>query len=311
MKNYLVGNIFWFILVVLFSSCNKENKISTNSDLNFGESEYFNSFLGYHSDTVILEKRIKLQLSDYAIKSNAKIQFALVDEAKQTLHDDIIKVFVNGEKQTNGNIVFSSLNKLDTIIIGLQILPANKQEELSGYLSLISSDFDRINHTESIALGQPVLPWRATYDLKYNPLAKGLVVVLALIVISLVIWFLILRKRYYPRLNKSRMEMRGELTGISYKKYRKVVVYSNVDLNKDKRDDDKLLNKIFKGTVLYLEAPKEFSYRIVFTGIDNRRIKVKTKNCYLKPPASKLNRGEKYEVFHDNREKLYDLKILN
>src|SRR5690606_33131937 len=148
-----------------------------------------------------------------------------------------------------------------------------------------------------------VMKLECRYDVVWNPLLIGILTFLLLILTLLVIWFTLLRNKFYPKIRGIRNIQVISPYFRSYTIARKTnIVFSSINANQNK------LTKIFKGETIFAVNEVWEKPFIVFPGKRKGQLKYKLPNGYTivsvqtKTMPRHLERFGNYEIKTDKNE---------
>jgi hypothetical protein len=234
-------------MFVSFYSCQKESSFQGET-ADFGTVEYYKAFLLYESDTLILRKNLKYNFNDYSIEKKATVTIKLVDTAQNIINNKSIQLFINDNLIDNKNFILNSEeSKEGNLKIGLKLLPDYPEGYASGYLSISNHSLDVINNNDlNSSTEKRLFKWEATHKLIMNPLKKWMMWFGISILGALLIWFMILRNKIYPKFKKGKIQVLSPyFKGITISKNTRLIVFTN------SYRKQKYLNSIFTGKIVY------------------------------------------------------------
>ena len=127
-----------------------------------------------------------------------------------------------------------------------------------------------------------------------NPLKKGLLWVLLIIVSLLIIWFVFLRNLIYAKFNSGKLIINSPYSKVIKIKGAQRLVFTTKEKKQTK------LNKIFVGRILY-EVNPIWESEVIFSPKNKRSIRIKTGMSYsVIPSANQFTRGRTYEIKSKN-----------
>lgn len=244
------------ILVVCMCLCS-----CTNTDQSFGISSYYPQFWWSNADTTYAEKTLVLDFSEDAIADNSYAVLEFTDLDHNKLDNNDVQIMVE-------NIFVENCFKVKAknganpqeIRLKIRFLPNANEGKQFGFLRIKNHNLDRVD--ETMLTGKEsadVFKWEIDFQKKMNPLLKTLLIISLIIISSLLIWFILLKKIFYPVFPRFRKQVRIGMTGIQTVVFTgcREVHFTNTKINQ------KFLIKLFKGKVLYINSP-EFTSNIVF-----------------------------------------------
>jgi len=233
------------LLVFGLTACSEQK--DKKAAIKFGEIvEYYPSF-GTDYKAQILEKEIQLDFNEYAIIENSFVDLEWVDKEGNPIPN--IQYYINGEPFTRGNYHRFRANKYATnkrIKLGVKFLDGATEDHFKGYLRAKQSDLDRIDNTDLASSGQtPILyRWTVQYKRKMHPVVVGILIGLAVILTGLLLWFLLLKRIFYPRFRGGEIEfITPDLGSIRLKGARKIHIGGKTKVKQGG------LSKLFTGKI--------------------------------------------------------------
>ena len=285
-------------MIPFFISCGSEKKTEfKGAEVNFGVAEYYEPFLWVKSDTSILVKKLKFSFNDFAFESKSKVILSFTDENEQIIKDDV-ELYVDGLKISNKSIILkSNTAKQGYLSIGIRFIPGFNEGVSTGFIKIKNTDLDRINNNELSSSGENrLIKWRAENKVIMNPLLKGILWFVILIVSGLIIWFVLLRNMIYPKMGKGSIFIQGQYISkpIKTKGARKIVLTN-------KSEKQTILNRIFAGRIVS-EVNPFWEQKIVLTPFRKRQLRVQLGSDYIISPYTNtfVRGGGDYEMKRNN-----------
>lgn len=266
-KNILVLMV---VCLLTLEACKKEESP-------WGTVHYHPKFLWSRSVTSPVKKVMDFDFSpDAKIQHcNAVLQF--VDNDGKPIDTCVMRIQVNGQTLTDNILKVDS--RMQSLELSIDFTPKAKGGKHQGYLRLQSNnlsrvDSQRLSPDESIDVCQ----WTLNYDKCMNPLAKGLLVTLAVFLGMFMSWRICLCPICFPRFKRTRktfLIVRNGTTiwqkSVDFTGYRSVIMTS-------KSLRQPLANRLFTGKVLYMKTP-ELTEELVFLP-EGKNIKMRGKGYY-------------------------------
>lgn len=243
-------------MTIVFSSC--EDKSTS-----FGTVEYYPPFLWAESETRPVTKIFEFDFSQDAQndpRSFAEFQF--VDNEGRAIGTDILLLSIDGQQLKDNRFKVDS--KVKSKEVTFSFAPQARSGKYQGFLRLVSHNLDRID-AQQLSPGQEVdaFQWTLQYEKSMNPLAKGLMWAVIIIVSCFLLWFIFLRPALCPHFGKFTKSILIEKEGVivgqlnySFKGARRVVFYN-------KKEKQSLLKRLFVGETRTLVNPN-FSPKLTF-----------------------------------------------
>ena len=303
--------------VILLSGCNKRQDKLISVDL--GKAKYYEPFLWVKSDTIILEKSFLFKFNNYARAQNSKVCLTVVNSKGDSYPEvgNSLVLWLNGERLYDSSNQFE-INSQDiandqTVTLGFQFLPGSKEAKHYLYLQ-VDRNISTIDRVGNIPVSRNddlrVMQLECSYEVVWNPLLIGLIAFLLLILALLIIWFVLLRNLWYPKIRGIRnIQVSSPYFG-SYK----IAGKRSVEFFCTLRVQSKL-SKIFKGETVFATNKIWEKPFTIFPGKHNRQLKFKLPIGYAiisgqtKSMPMYLERFGSYEIKTDKKE-IIKIKIL-
>lgn len=293
-KALLLFGIFSIII-----SCSKDYETNLPG-INFGTATYHDSFLIYDSENIPVNRKIKIDFNDWATQNNAYADLQLVDENgnKIGLPGTGVNLFVNDKHIKNAVIQLTTkVNTSETLIIELQFDPSNESRSVSGFVIMTNGNVERINNIETHEAGIEVFKWNAHQNVIMNPLKKALIWFLLILLIAIVIWFFILRNKFFPKMDRGQIILNTPYYRSISTKGARGIVLTNKTLKQS------FLNKLFAGKIIY-EKNDLWQEEVKFFPARRRQLRIKMPSTYdINPFTSKIDQGKTY-IIKGNQEEV-------
>jgi hypothetical protein len=180
---------------VVLSSCDDDQT-------SYGEVDYYPSFLWTDAHLQPVTTMYDFDFSPDA-KNDARCyaEFAFVDNDGKIIPPDVMQVFVDGKQAENNTFKVGS--DVASKELKFAFSPNAKQGKHQGYFKLIHHNLDRLD-SQPLIPGQTVdaFQWTLYFNKRMNPLAKMLTWLLLVVALILVLWFMCLRRFFYPHFGK-------------------------------------------------------------------------------------------------------------
>ncbi len=278
-------------LTLLFTSC---EQVSKNA-IFWGETKTYEKFLFVKPKPVKMEKTLVFDFNEDAQRLwNGTVTFDVIDTKTNKKSEDLL-VYQNGSLCNGNQIVVDQHCKEVSIAIEFK----QTAPEGTYILKLVECGYTGLDRIE-VDLGEGIVVKKIV---RINPLLLGLLILLAVVIAALVIWFAVLRIMLYPTFKMGLLTLSssdGYMNIKSLKGARKVIL-----TNKSKSQGT--LSKIFTGKIVYdiNELWDDFTEIIPR---DNRSV-------YLKPSANtlvmsrRLKQNEEQEIVNNLTNKKATIKI--
>jgi len=228
-------------IMTTFVACSDERT-------SLGVVEYYPSFLWVDEMTTPSRMSFDFNFSEDAQKDNTcYAEFQFVDKDGKPIPSSKMQVFADGKQLPANKLLIYSKDLTKELLISFSPIVDGGNHQ--GSLKLVRHNLDRI---ESQSLPSKdcvyVLPWSIQYEKRMNPLAKALMWIGIILSMSLIVWFLLLKPFYYPRIRVLRLEMsskNGYYVNKRINGFRKVIITN-------RGGNQNIMNKLFTGKILYI-----------------------------------------------------------
>ncbi len=204
-----------------------------------GHATWYDSFLFWGaSEPDTLNFDLKTVFNDEAKKDVSTVELIVTDSDEST----DFQLLHNGQKVENGKILLSSkagaINKLSLVYNP----NAKEGKRYFDIKAVKKHELDKINE-------QPVEQYKVTlrseYSVVWNPLKTILMWVGILILAALVLWFLMIKRIFYPSISIKTIQINEPYFSRINVKGKRRVVFTN------KKMTQGLISRIFTGEILY------------------------------------------------------------
>lgn len=243
MKNFISLTSVALLLSLVFSCSFQETVPSTP----LGKSVYTSSFWWTDADTTFIERTIRYQFNKEAKEASSHATLYFTDEKDQPLDMQLFEIYIDGMKLQYPH--FDIKSDYTENILKMRCIPQAKEGTKGGYLTITSHNLDRINDTE-ISNGNEtkIFKWQFTFTKRMNPLKKTVLILYAIILCSILIWFVFLRRIVYPTFRhtvvKNLIIPHNPITTLRMGGCRKVILGQQIK-------KQSIWNRIWTGKVLY------------------------------------------------------------
>ena len=276
----------------LASSCTEESKTVC-----WGETEWYSDFLFFDFN------------DDAKQMLNEEVPFALYDgDCSQPVPEKEARLIVDGEECPDNK--FSVGKTTESVSVGIVL---NRDIPDGGHKYVLAltkpSLLNRLNNDE---VGKTGVACAASFVVNkkqvMNPLAFGLMVFGLVVLAALLVWFVVLRRLFYPVISVKRIEVLSQGAESGYCKTPNVGGKRRVVFRKSNAGEQGALSRLFTGEILYLhDARWEDEWEIV----PGRRksIRVLTRSKYLLGGASTIKQGQTQSMTHVSDGARYTIKV--
>ena len=245
----LVGVIS--LLIISCTSCTNEKTYS-----NWGDTDYYEDFLWskYTPDT--LKRTICCDFNKDAqrlVKSPLKLGFFKKNEVGDLVQvsESEAEIFVNG--QPNPTTIIEIMPSDKEVEVGMVLKNELRNTKHHWYLKIVdAASLDRINDDQASTFEEANSILNEITITKHecaNPLAKGLLITLLVILVGIALWLLILKQVIYPTFKISGIVLEGPAPFTAYEQVRRCRKLVLTAAPKKQST----LNRIFTGRIKYLK----------------------------------------------------------
>ena len=197
-----------FILLLLFQNSCKTDSVYHLPGIDFGTASYYESFLFVPEKNTPVSKTFDIEFNEWAITKDAYVWLQLVDTKNDVLgtQKSNVKLYANNELCDNG-VIKLQLDKKRKIHIKIEFLPSASNKKYPGYVVVANARINRINNIDNVRQNTKIYEWNATYNIIMNPLKKWLLIFFVFIIITMIIWFTVLRNLFYKKMKKGKIEL--------------------------------------------------------------------------------------------------------
>ena len=210
-----------------------------SEEMDLGHATWYDSFLFWGaSEPDTLDFELKAIFNDEAKKDSSSVELMVTDSDGET----DFQLLYNGQKAKNGRILLNSKAGA-TCKLSLVFNPEAKEGKRYFAISAINKhELDKIND-------QPVESYQVTlrseYIVNWNPLKTIFMWIGILILVALVLWFLMIKRFFYPSINIKTIQINEPYFSRINIKGKRRVVFTN------KKMSQGLISKLFTGEILY------------------------------------------------------------
>ena len=288
MKRYVLAFFAVMLAVALLSSCGRQDENS----LFWGQTRQYSDFLFRKYEPVRMEQTLVFEFNEDALRQwDEVLTFELIDINTKRKIEDVI-LYKNGEVCEDNLLNITAADR--EVVVGIEFRLSVPEGRYM--LALQPKNLNRIDRIKAVELEHGIVIEKEDV---MNPLAKGSMLVLALIVIILLAWIVIVHLFVNPStcFNKVYFDY-GSGAG---RPIRMGSAYKLVCTNKSKKTS--FLKKLFVGDVRY-EVNEFWDKDFVITnGIRHRQIRFEGKAYYGIAPDSVM-KGDSVIVTNSRDEKV-------
>ena len=260
-----------------------------SEEMDLGHATWYDSFLFWGaSEPDTLDFELKAIFNDEAKKDSSSVELMVTDSDGET----DFQLLYNGQKAKNGRILLNSKAGA-TCKLSLVFNPEAKEGKRYFAISAINKhELDKIND-------QPVESYQVTLRSKYivnwNPLKTIFMWIGILILVALVLWFLMIKRFFYPSINIKTIQINEPYFSRINIKGKRRVVFTN------KKMSQGLISKLFTGEILYKKNEIWTSPLGFEAGAKKKTLRVmRTKDYAFDPYTSMLKAPGDYVVENVN-----------
>lgn len=260
---------------------------------NAGDASWYDSFLFWDASTTdTLTVDLEPEFNQSAIDANSSVQLivkSIDKEGNVKPLEKTVSLIWNGKDVENGSLVVDPKHEAKLGLVFSQDAEDGKHYFQIQSVPGSAKYLERIN--DEIP-SDYVSTIRADYDVDMNPLKVLLIWLGIAILTALILWFCILQFIFFPRIKIKHLQI--ECTPV-YKspliRGCRKVVFTN------KKQEQKLLNRIFTGQVKFVRDDIFDSEWYVTPGTKNDRLRAGGVSGYsMNPPGSNLKKMETVNV---------------
>ncbi len=259
-------------LMAVATSCSQKSDIE---NVTLGETSYHDSFLWSDADTTFLEKTVCLEFNRDAITQQSAVDITFTDNDKRTIPNSELQIIFDGNVAKNNTIRITpkSDSGKEEVKIKLRFLPGAQDGKHQGYMVSTPKGVENVNNIEIQQSGTPIMQWPMYFNHDMNPLKKGLLIALAVIVSVVILARLILHRRTFGSTAKKSVSVTDASGRVLYgPKTTRLGGYAEVRLC-PKAEKQSFVNAFFFGKTLHVESPV-FSATLRLTPGRRKEIKV-------------------------------------
>lgn len=260
-----------------------------SEEMSIGKASWYDSFLFWgasNPDTLSVD--LKTVFNNEAKKDRAKVQLQIQDSDG---HNDFTLLY-NGQIVEGADFIVDSANPSPSI---LSVVFNPKAKEGTRYLNIkatAKSELDKINDQP---IDQYSLTLRAKYGVNWNPLKTFLMWLTVLIFAALILWFLIMKRLFYPSISVSSIQINDPYFSKVNVKGKRRVVFTNRKLEQG------IVSRIFTGEILYKINEVWTSPLSFEPGAKKKTLRVvRTKDYVFDPFTTMLKAQNDYIVENTN-----------
>ena len=260
-----------------------------SEEMDLGHATWYDSFLFWGaSEPDTLDFELKAIFNDEAKKDSSSVELMVTDSDGET----DFQLLYNGQKAKNGRILLNSKAGA-TCKLSLVFNPEAKEGKRYFAISAINKhELDKIND-------QPVESYQVTlrseYIVNWNPLKTIFMWIGILILVALVLWFLMIKRFFYPSINIKTIQINEPYFSRINIKGKRRVVFTN------KKMSQGLISKLFTGEILYKKNEIWTSPLGFEAGAKKKTLRVmRTKDYAFDPYTSMLKAPGDYVVENVN-----------
>lgn len=258
-------------------------------EADLGRASWYDSFLFWGASTPdTLSVDLRAVFNDEAVGDGSALELLVSDEEGRQDFD----LFYNGQPVSGGRIMLRSQQQGPSIL-SLTFHPS--AQEGRRYLSVKPVAKHELDNVNDQPVEHYTLTLRSRYAVGWNPLKTALTWAGLLLLTALVLWFLLLRRLFFPTIGVKTIQVSDPyFSSVNVKGCRRVVFT-------DKKMSQGLLSRLFTGRILYKRndiwtAPLAFE-----AGQRRKTLRVvRTRDYTFDPYTSVLKSPEDYVVENVN-----------
>lgn len=251
MKNRIISIAASLVATALaVSSCSEDSKVESVA---LGEVQYYDSFLWSDADTSYLEKTVVLEFNKDAINQKSGVDIAFTDNNQRPISTSELEIIYDGKRAKNNTIRITpkSSSEEEAVSIKFRFPPKAKDGKHQGYMVAKPLGIAAVNNIE-VQSDTQIMQWTIYFNHAMNPLKKGLLIALAVIVAGIIIARLILHRKTFGGTAKKSINVTGPTGRIIYgPKTTRLGGYSEVRFC-NKAEKQSFVNAFFYGKTLFV-----------------------------------------------------------
>lgn len=272
------------VKVVMTNKPERELEI-ISEEKDMGKAEWYDSFLFWgEKDADTLTVDLKALFNEEARKDGSSFSVKVSDNDGLRDH----RLLWNGKEITDGIIRLDAKAMPEEALLGIVFNPDAKEGKR--YLSIKANGKSELERVNGAPTDEYEVSLRSKYEVVWNPLKTILFWLLIAVFISLAVWFVILRRIFFPTFSTASVMISDPYySNIRVKGTRKLI-FSN------KRVEQSALNRIFTGTIISNVNPC-WTQPLTMEPAKKRKVRVvRTMTYVFDPYASQLSPHTEYVV---------------
>lgn len=288
--------IVFLMLAVVFAGCNKN---AVDKLVLWGKTDTYDPFMWKKQVPDTLKKTLCFDFNDDAQKYLAS-PLTLGVFKKDTegnlcqVQADEMQLFVNGEVLKDNVITVHPADRE----IELGVVFNHKAENKMHYWYIKPIDnagLNRINDQDNFGTDDAIMEIKLSKRHVMNPLAEGLMWFGITILAVLALWFIILKRIFFPTFRVTRLQLTGPepyLSQLKIKNYRMCILA-------DKPQKQNWFNKVFTGKIKY-EINSMWTAPVIFEPRDKKTIRLRPdKNTYSSAAGRFMKTNVDYVIVNE------------
>ena len=225
---------------------------------------------------------------------NSFAEFQFVDNEGIPISSNEMQVFMDGQQLVNNRFRVGS--DVTTKDFTFQFSPNAKSGKHQGYLKLINHSLDRLD-SQPLSPGQKVdaFQWTLHFEKGMNPLARFLLWLFVILAALLIIWIILLKPFFFPRIRLNRLEItsaNGYFKNVNINGARKVVMTKT-------SFSQGWLSKLFTGKVIVIKDDIWADEWCITPKKGRRTAKINLRGKYIvKPLTSEIQNFSEYTLLN-------------
>lgn len=268
--------VMMVMCAIMLVGCNKG---SNRNVVMWGKTYSYEPFLWKTQVPDTLKRTLCFDFNDDAVRymsAPLKLGVFKKDDSGRLrqVKADEMELFVNG-KAVGGNII--SVNATEREVeVGI-VLSQNAENKMHyWYIKPIdNAGLDRINDKDNYGEDDAVMEIKIHKRHIMNPLAEGLMWIGIIFLAALILWFVLLKRMFFPTFRVTRLQLTGPepyLSQLKIKGYRMCVLSANPN-------KQNWFNKVFAGEIKY-ETNQLWSAPVVFEPRDKKSVRIRPDKTY-------------------------------
>lgn len=262
------------VLAAIACLCISCNKVHDENSVVWGKTNTYDKFLWKEQVPDTMKQTLCFDFNNDAQKYlSAPLKLGVfkkdADGHLRPVQPDEAQLFVRGKALEDNVITVNASEK--EVEVGIVFNPNAENKMHYWYIKPVATaGLDRINDQEAYGADEAIMEIKLRKRHVMNPLAEGLMWIGIIIGSALVLWFVLLKRMFFPTFRVTRIQLSDPspyMSLMKVKNYRQCILT-------DKAQKQNALNKIFCGEIKY-EINPLWTAPVVFEPRDKKSIRVR------------------------------------